>query len=81
MRKIDSFAHILPPSYLDRLERQLAATLPPVQLRYYREGVFTYDHALTDLDLRWRAMEPFGDCAQVLVLAVLLVWRRRALQF
>jgi len=73
MRKIDAFAHILPPNYLHRLERQLTATMPRAQLRYYREGVFTYDHALTDLDLRWRAMEPFGDYAQVLVLAVLLV--------
>lgn len=45
--------------------------MSPGQLRYYREGVFTYDAALTDLDARWRAVEPFGDdYAQVLVLAV-----------
>jgi predicted TIM-barrel fold metal-dependent hydrolase len=70
MRKIDAFAHILPPNYLDRLDRHLAATMPPAQLRYYREGVFRYDDALTDLDARWRAIEPFDDYAQVLVLAV-----------
>jgi aminocarboxymuconate-semialdehyde decarboxylase len=70
MRKIDAFAHILPPNYLDRLERHLAATMPPAQLGYYREGVFRYDDALTDLDARWRAIEPFDDYAQVLVLAV-----------
>ncbi len=70
MRKVDAFAHILPPNYLDRLERHLAATMPPAQLRYYREGVFTYDDALTDLDARWRALEPLDDYAQVLVLAV-----------
>jgi aminocarboxymuconate-semialdehyde decarboxylase len=70
MRKIDAFAHILPPNYLHRLERHLAATMPPAQLGYYREGVFRYDDALTDLDARWRAIEPFDDYAQVLVLAV-----------
>ena len=70
MRRIDAFAHILPARYLDRLERHLEQAMPPAQLRYYREGVFRYDGALTDLDARWRALEPFGDYAQVLVLAV-----------
>src|SRR5262245_37926434 len=70
MRKIDAFAHILPRRYLDRLERHLADTMPAAQLRYYREGVFTYDPALTDLDARWRVMDRFGDYSQVLVLAV-----------
>ncbi len=45
MRKIDAFAHILPRRYLDRLERQLVDTMSTAQLRYYREGVFTYDGA------------------------------------
>ena len=44
--------------------------MAPGQLRYYREGVFYFDPALTDLDARWRALEPFDDYAQVLVLAV-----------
>ena len=69
-RKIDAFAHILPRRYLDRLEQHLERTMAPAQLRYYREGVFYFDPALTDLDARWRALEPFADYAQVLVLAV-----------
>jgi uncharacterized protein len=73
MRKIDAFAHILPRAYLERLERQLEQTMAPSQLAYYREGVFSFDPVLTDLDARWRTMdtiEPSGEYAQVLVLAV-----------
>jgi aminocarboxymuconate-semialdehyde decarboxylase len=70
MRKIDAFAHILPRPYLDRLERQLERTMAPSQLAYYREGVFSFDPVLTDLDARWRKIEPYGEYAQVLVLAV-----------
>ena len=70
MRKIDAFAHILPRSYLERLERQLEKTMAPSQLDYYRQGVFSFDPVLTDLDARWRKIEPYGDYAQVLVLAV-----------
>jgi len=80
MQKIDAFAHILPRPYLERLERQLEQTMAPSQLAYYREGVFTFDPALTDLDVRWRTMDAIerleaskpsaGGYAQVLVLAV-----------
>ena len=70
MRKIDAFAHILPPRYLERLDKQLESTIASPQLRYYREGVFRYNQVLIDMDARWRATEPFGDYAQVLVLAV-----------
>ena len=70
MRKIDAFAHILPRSYLERLERQLEKTMAPSLLDYYRQGVFSFDPVLTDLDARWRKIEPYGDYAQVLVLAV-----------
>lgn len=70
MRKIDAFAHILPRAYLDRLERQLEKTMAPSRLDYYREGVFSFDPVLTDLDARWRKIEPYGEYAQVLVLAV-----------
>src|SRR5258708_28204328 len=69
-RKIDAFAHILPRAYLERLERQLEQTMAPSRLDYYREGVFSFDPVLTDLDARWRKIEPYGDYAQVLVLAV-----------
>jgi predicted TIM-barrel fold metal-dependent hydrolase len=70
MRKIDAFAHVLPRLYLERLERHLESAISSQQLRYYRDGVFHFDDALTDLDARWRRVERFGDYAQVLVLAV-----------
>jgi len=70
MRKIDVFAHILPRSYLERLERQLEKTMAPSRLNYYREGIFSFDPVLTDLDARWRKIEPYGEYAQILVLAV-----------
>jgi aminocarboxymuconate-semialdehyde decarboxylase len=70
MRKIDAFAHILPRRYLDRLERYLGGAMPARQLDYYREGVFRYDDALTDLDARWRRIDGLGDYVQILVLAV-----------
>ena len=71
MRKIDAFAHILPRPYFERLERQLEQTMAPSQLAYYRAGVFSFDPVLTDLDARWRQIEPYGDdYAQILVLAV-----------
>ncbi len=70
MRKIDAFAHILPRLYLDRLDKHLESAISQEQLRYYREGVFHFDNVLTDLDARWRKIEPYGDYSQVLVLAV-----------
>lgn len=70
MRTIDAFAHILPERYLQRLERHLEGSMPSEQLRYYREGVFHFDAAITDLDARWRQIDSFGDYRQVLVLAV-----------
>ena len=53
-----------------RLERQLEKTMAPSRLDYYRQGVFSFDPVLTDLDARWRKIEPYGDYAQILVLAV-----------
>lgn len=70
MKRVDAFAHILPRPYLERLEPQLERTLSRRRLDYYREGVFYYDDALTDLEVRWRRMERFGDYRQILVLAV-----------
>ena len=70
MRKIDAFSHILPRRYLERLERQLESSLDRHRLDYYRAGVFQFDDALTDLDVRRRQLERFGDYSQVLVLAV-----------
>src|SRR5262249_5375293 len=70
MRKIDAFAHILPRPYLERLEQQLEKAMPPGRLDYYREGVFSFDPVVTDLEARRQKIEPYGDYAQVLVLAV-----------
>src|SRR5437667_5886270 len=70
MRKIDAFAHILPRRYLDRLDKHLETSITSRQLRYYREGVFGFNPALTDLEARWRAMDTIGEYAQVLVLGV-----------
>ena len=68
--KIDAFAHILPPRYLQRLDRHLESAIPAAQLRYYREGVFHFDPVISDLEARWRKLEALGDYRQVLVLAV-----------
>ena len=70
MERIDAFAHILPQRYIEKLDAHLERTLPAARVRYYREGVFSFDPAITDLEARWRATEPFGDYRQVLVLAV-----------
>ena len=70
MRKVDAFAHVLPPRYLARLEDHLVAALAAEQLRYYREGVFRFDPSISDLVARRSALERFDDYAQVLVLAV-----------
>ena len=70
MHRVDAFAHILPPRYLERLERHLDDAISREQLRYYREGVFRFDPSISDLDARWRSMDRFGDYKQILVLAV-----------
>jgi uncharacterized protein len=70
MRKVDAFSHVLPRRYLERLEKRLATSLASAELDYYREGVFNFDSALTDMDVRLRRLDAFGDMTQVLVLAV-----------
>ena len=70
MKKVDVFAHVLPRRYLDRLEAHLERTMPARELNYYREGVFYFDDALTDIEVRLQRMERFPDYTQVLVLAV-----------
>jgi predicted TIM-barrel fold metal-dependent hydrolase len=69
MRKIDAFAHILPPRYLKRLEQHLDSVPANESIRGYR-AFFYEDAVLADLDARWRKLDGFGDYAQVLVLAV-----------
>lgn len=70
MRKVDAFAHVLPPRYLAHLDKHLESAIPSSELAYYREGVFRFDPSISDLDARWRKMDEFGDYTQILVLAV-----------
>jgi len=70
VERIDAFAHILPKRYIEKLVAHLERTMPAGRVRYYREGVFAFDPAITDLEARRRVTEQFGDYRQVLVLAV-----------
>ncbi len=66
--KIDAFAHISPPRYLDQVERILAS--PGVSAAVREHGPWLReDPVLFDLDARRRALEAFDDYRQVLVLA------------
>jgi predicted TIM-barrel fold metal-dependent hydrolase len=69
VRKIDAFAHILPPSYARRMESLTAGPGVSDRILGYQPWIHE-DPALTDLDARWRSLEPFGDYVQVLTLAV-----------
>ena len=69
MRKIDAFAHILPPSYARRLESIMSDGGVSDRILGYQPWIHE-DPALTGLDARWRAMDPFSDYVQVLTLAV-----------
>ncbi len=69
MTKIDAFAHILPPAYTERLESITSGVGVSERILGYRPWI-REDPALTDLDARWRTMDPFGDYRQVLTLAV-----------
>ena len=68
MTKIDAFAHILPPSYAQRLEAITAGQVSD-RILGYRPWI-REDPALIDLDARWRTIDPFGDYRQILTLAV-----------
>jgi aminocarboxymuconate-semialdehyde decarboxylase len=68
VRKIDAFAHILPPAYARRLESIMADGVSDRILGY--QPWIHEDPALTGLDARWRVMDGFGDYRQVLTLAV-----------
>ena len=69
MRKIDAFAHILPPSYARRLESIVSGSGVSDRILGFQPWIHE-DPALIDLDARWRAIDPFGDYVQVLTLAV-----------
>jgi uncharacterized protein len=69
MTKIDAFAHILPPSYAERLESITSGGSVSDRILGYQPWI-REDPALIDLDARWRSMDPFGDYRQILTLAV-----------
>jgi uncharacterized protein len=69
VRKIDAFAHILPPAYARRLESIMLGGQVSDRILGYQPWIHE-DPALIDLDARWRVMDAFGDYVQVLTLAV-----------
>jgi uncharacterized protein len=69
VRKIDAFAHILPPAYARRLESIMSAGGVSDRILGYQPWIHE-DPALIGLDDRWRVMDEFGDYVQVLTLAV-----------
>jgi uncharacterized protein len=69
VRKIDAFAHILPPRYARRLESITSRPGVSDRILGYQPWIHE-DPALIDLNARWRAVDRFGDYAQVLTLAV-----------
>ncbi len=69
MRKIDAFAHILPPAYAARIESITAGPGVSRRILGYRPWI-REDPVLIDLDARWRLMDQFGDYRQVLTMAV-----------
>jgi uncharacterized protein len=69
VRKIDAFAHILPPAYAERLESITAGPDVSRRILGYRPWI-REDPVLIDLDARWRIMDQFGEYQQVLTMAV-----------
>jgi predicted TIM-barrel fold metal-dependent hydrolase len=67
--KIDAFAHILPPSYAERLESITSGSNVSERILGYGPWI-REDPALISLDARWRTIDPFGDYRQILTLAV-----------
>lgn len=67
--QIDAYAHIVPPRFLSRVERLLAANGVPDRVKLFEPWLYE-DPVLTDLDARWGLLEPYPDYRQVLVLGV-----------
>jgi aminocarboxymuconate-semialdehyde decarboxylase len=66
---IDAYAHIVPPRYLERLERLLAGWTPSDRVKLYRSWLYE-DEVLGSLEARWRLLDRFPGYRQVLVLGV-----------
>lgn len=67
--QIDAYAHIVPPRFVPRVERLLADGGVPERIKLFDPWLHD-DPVLTDLDARWRLLEPYPDYRQVLVLGV-----------
>ena len=67
--QIDVYAHIVPPRFLYRVEGLLAEHGLPERLKLFDPWLHD-DPVLTDLDARWRLLEPYPDYRQALVLGV-----------
>src|SRR3954470_24394353 len=65
--QIDAYAHIVPPRFVGRVERLLADTGVPERIKLFDSWLYE-DQVLTDLDARWRLLEPYPDYRQGLVL-------------
>jgi uncharacterized protein len=66
---IDAYAHIVPPRYLEHVERLLQGWQPSERVRLYGSWL-REDEVLGDLDARWRLLDRFPGYRQVLVLGV-----------
>jgi predicted TIM-barrel fold metal-dependent hydrolase len=66
---IDAYAHIVPPRYLEHVERLLQSWQPSERVRHYGSWL-REDQVLGDLDARWRLLDRFPGYRQVLVLGV-----------
>lgn len=66
---IDAYAHIVPPRMLRRFERLIEQNGVPERMKLFDPWLYE-DEVLTDLDARWRLLEPYPDYQQVLVLGV-----------
>jgi aminocarboxymuconate-semialdehyde decarboxylase len=67
--QIDAYAHIVPPRFVPRVERLLAERGVPDRIKLFDPWLHE-DPVLTDLDARWRLLEPYPDYRQVLSLGV-----------
>src|SRR3954453_18115974 len=66
---IDAYAHIVPPRFTVRVERLLSEHGVPDTMKLFDPWLHD-DPVLTDLDARWRLLEPYPDYRQGLVLGV-----------
>ena len=62
--KIDVFAHVLPPRYLEERNKRAGQKLATQYGKYFHANP-----GLTDLDVRFRSMDKYPDVVQLLTIA------------